>query len=36
MAKLFSKYRVILSGRVLPEYDREEVLEGLAEAGAIE
>jgi hypothetical protein len=30
MAKLFSKYRVILSGRVLPEYDRQEVLEGLA------
>jgi hypothetical protein len=30
MAKLFSKYRVILSGKVLPEYDRREVLEGLA------
>ena len=31
MAGAFIKYRVILSGNILPEHDRQQVLQGLAE-----
>ncbi len=31
MAALFSKYRVILSGQVMPEFNRRQVLESLAQ-----